>query len=61
MSMTVNQRIEVLREVMRRESLDAFIFPSTDPHQGEYVPDHWKGREWSRNGSGDNERSRSVD
>ena len=25
MSMTVNQRIEVLREVMRRESLDAFI------------------------------------
>ena len=30
MSMTVNQRIEVLREVMRRESLDAFIFPSTD-------------------------------
>ena len=31
---------------MRRESLDAFIFPSTDPHQGEYVPDHWKGREW---------------
>ena len=46
MSMTVNQRIEVLREVMRRESLDAFIFPSTDPHQGEYVPDHWKGRKW---------------
>ena len=46
MIMTVNQRIEVLREVMRRESLDAFIFPSTDPHQGEYVPDHWKGREW---------------
>lgn len=46
MNMTVNQRIEVLREVMRRESLDAFIFPSTDPHQGEYVPDHWKGREW---------------
>ncbi len=46
MIMTVNQRIEVLREVMRRESLDAFIFPSTDPHQGEYVPDHWKGRKW---------------
>ena len=22
------------------------IFPSTDPHQGEYVPDHWKGREF---------------
>ena len=44
--MTVNQRLEELREVMRREHLAAFIFPSTDPHQGEYVPDHWKGREF---------------
>ena len=44
--MTVNQRLEALREVMRREHLAAFIFPSTDPHQGEYVPDHWKGREF---------------
>jgi len=31
---------------MQREKLAAFIFPSTDPHNGEYVPDHWKGREW---------------
>ena len=31
---------------MHREHLSAFIFPSTDPHQGEYVPDHWKGREF---------------
>ena len=44
--MTANQRIEALREVMKREHLAAFIFPSTDPHQGEYVPDHWKGREF---------------
>ena len=43
---SVNQRIEDLREVMRREHLSAFVFPSTDPHQGEYVPDHWKGREF---------------
>ena len=46
MMMTVNQRIEALREVMKREHLAAFIFPSTDPHQGEYVPDHWRGREF---------------
>ena len=44
--MTINQRLEDLREVMRREHLAAFIFPSTDPHQGEYIPDHWKGREF---------------
>ena len=44
--MNINQRLEDLREVMRREHLAAFIFPSTDPHQSEYVADHWKGREW---------------
>ena len=44
--MDINQRIEDLREVMRREHLAACIFPSTDPHQSEYVADHWKGREW---------------
>ncbi len=42
----INQRLEDLREVMRYEHLSAFIFPSTDPHQGEYIPDHWKGREF---------------
>lgn len=42
----IAQRLEALREVMRREKLDAFIFPSADPHNSEYVPDRWKGREW---------------
>ncbi|MBR5655730.1 MAG: aminopeptidase P family protein [Prevotella sp.] len=42
----VNERLEQLREVMRRENLAAYIFTSTDPHNGEYVPDHWKGREF---------------
>ena len=36
----------MLRELMQREHLSAFIFPSTDAHQSEYVADHWKGREW---------------
>jgi len=44
--MDINKRLEDLREVMRREHLAACIFPSTDPHQGEYIPDHWKSREW---------------
>jgi Xaa-Pro aminopeptidase len=42
----INQRLKLLRELMQREHLSAFIFPSTDPHQSEYVADHWKGREW---------------
>lgn len=42
----INQRLEKLREVMRREHLSAFIFPSTDAHQSEYVADHWQSRAW---------------
>ena len=46
MSMNVTERLARLRELMRREKLSAFVFPSTDAHNGEYVPDHWEGREW---------------
>lgn len=46
MTQMIQDRLAALREVMRRESIDAFIFPSTDPHNGEYVPAHWKGRKW---------------
>lgn len=42
----INQRLESLRVVMKREHLAAFIFPSTDAHQSEYVADHWMGRAW---------------
>lgn len=43
---TILSRLASLREVMRCEKLDAFVFPSTDPHHSEYTPDRWKGREW---------------
>ncbi len=43
---TISQRVEALREWMSSHKLDAFIFPSTDPHASEYVPEHWKAREW---------------
>lgn len=46
MNNIIVERLSLLREVMRREKLSAFIFPSTDAHNGEYVPDHWKLREW---------------
>ena len=42
----IANRLAALREVLRREKLDAFIFPSTDPHNSEYTPDRWKGRQW---------------
>lgn len=40
------KQIDGLRQWLQKRGLDAFIFPSTDPHSGEYVPDHWKTREW---------------
>ena len=46
MKENISHRLSLLREVMRQERLGAFIFPSTDPHQSEYVADCWKGREW---------------
>ena len=42
----IQKRLQELRKLMKERNLSAFIFPSTDPHQGEYIPDHWKGREW---------------
>ncbi len=46
MNILIEERLTALRDVMRRESIDAFIFPSTDPHNGEYIPGHWQGRRW---------------
>ncbi|MBR1519523.1 MAG: aminopeptidase P family protein [Prevotella sp.] len=46
MKENIANRLSALRDLMRQERLGAFIFPSTDPHQSEYVADCWKGREW---------------
>lgn len=44
--MNIVQRLTALREVMEKRGISAYIIPSSDPHQSEYVADHWKGREW---------------
>lgn len=43
---TIAARLAALREEMRREHLSAFIFPSSDPHNSEYVPSRWEGCKW---------------
>lgn len=35
-----------LRTLMERKGISAMIIPSNDPHFGEYIPDHYKCREW---------------
>lgn len=44
--MDIPQRLAALRQALRKTSVDAVIIPSNDPHQSEYVADHWKAREW---------------
>lgn len=44
--MNVNDKIKLLREHMKKNGLDAYIIPSSDPHLSEYVADHWKARAW---------------
>ncbi len=40
------QRVNQLRTFLEERNLSAFVFPSSDPHSGEYVPSHWMIREW---------------
>ena len=42
--MSVKERIQQLRNEMRERGIDAFIVPSSDPHQSEYVADHYSAR-----------------
>ncbi|MCM1078931.1 MAG: aminopeptidase P family protein [Bacteroidales bacterium] len=49
---TTKERLAALRTLMTREKLCAVIIPSTDPHNGEYVPEHWEGRKWISGFSG---------
>ena len=42
----IKKRIAALRKAMVNAGLDAYLIPSSDPHQSEYVADHWNSRTW---------------
>lgn len=42
----MTDKLTLLRQLMAKNKIQAFIVPSTDPHLGEYVPDHWQCRAW---------------
>ena len=44
--MNINERISMFRQGMQENDVDAYIIPSSDPHQSEYVAEHWKSRAW---------------
>lgn len=46
MNDTIQQRIAALRDAMAQNGISATIIPQTDPHQSEYIADHWQVRRW---------------
>ncbi len=44
--MNINQKVEALRQKMKANSVDAYIIPTSDPHQSEYPATHWQSRAW---------------
>ncbi|MFZ1706184.1 MAG: aminopeptidase P family protein [Saprospiraceae bacterium] len=44
--MTIQTRLHALRQEMIQKKIDAYIIPSADPHQSEYVASHWQSRQW---------------
>ncbi|MFW5684018.1 MAG: aminopeptidase P family protein [Spirochaetota bacterium] len=44
--MEIRKRLQALRSLMAARELDAYVIPSSDPHQSEYPTDHWKHRVW---------------
>ncbi len=46
MKQDIADRVAALRQWMKQKGLSAYVFTSTDPHAGEYIPDHWQCRQW---------------
>lgn len=50
--MTVSEKMGLLRQQMATHQLDAYLVPSSDPHQSEYLSAHWQSRAWLSGFSG---------
>ena len=46
MTTNIQERLGLLRKWMKTQGLKAFIVPTTDPHNSEYVAAHWEARQW---------------
>lgn len=54
MSKETFPHLEALRDLMRSKHIDAVIIPGTDPHQSEYLSEHWKFRDYVSGFTGSN-------
>jgi Xaa-Pro aminopeptidase len=46
MSTPIPDRLAALRKLMRERAVTYCIVPTADPHLSEYLPEHWRAREW---------------
>ena len=46
MSTIIQARIEQLRQQMQHAGIAATVIPQSDPHQSEYLAEHWQVRKW---------------
>ena len=44
--MKVSERVEALRKLMAEKGIDAYVVPTADFHQSEYVGEHFKARQF---------------
>ncbi len=47
-----DEKIDKIRQLMRDNHINAVIIPSSDPHQSEYITEHWQARKWLTGFSG---------
>lgn len=50
--LTIPERLAALRHEMQQHGFAACLILSADPHQSEYLPEHWQARQWLSGFSG---------
>lgn len=54
MTPTIKERIELHRQTMKQCGINVSIIPTSDPHQSEYISEHWKYRKYLSGFTGSN-------
>lgn len=44
--MKTTEKLKALRDAMSQKGIDIYIIVNSDPHESEYLPDHWKCVRW---------------
>ena len=40
------EKLALIRSALHQKGIDICIIPSSDPHMGEYIPEHWQIIRW---------------